>query len=107
MLRRCWGCPAARQPNKAGAGTCYCGAAIRYFHGRDNFWLASARRDLTLVYAQMADSDLEAIRQARKQELQSQQGGDKGRGGGGQADEQKYAAGSHISPKLRRRLTLS
>ena len=44
----------------------------------------------------MADSDLEAIRQARRQELQSQQGGDKGRGGNGQADEQKYVAGLHL-----------
>ena len=45
----------------------------------------------------MADSDLEAIRQARRQELQSQQGGDKGRGGSGQADEQKYVAASRLS----------
>ncbi|KAK5117459.1 hypothetical protein LTR85_008844 [Meristemomyces frigidus] len=37
----------------------------------------------------MADSDLEAIRQARRQELQSQQGGN--RGGGGQDEERKNA----------------
>ncbi|KAK5133448.1 hypothetical protein LTR08_007690 [Meristemomyces frigidus] len=37
----------------------------------------------------MADSDLEAIRQARRQELQSQQGGDQAGGAGGQAAEQK------------------
>ncbi|KAK3674378.1 hypothetical protein LTR78_005847 [Recurvomyces mirabilis] len=36
----------------------------------------------------MGDSDLEAIRQARRQELQSQQGGGGGRAGG-QQDEQK------------------
>lgn len=36
----------------------------------------------------MADSDLEAIRQARRQELQSQTGGDSQ--GGQKEDEQKY-----------------
>ncbi len=42
----------------------------------------------------MGDSDLDAIRQARRQELQSQQGGGQGGdggGGGGQEDERKYA----------------
>lgn len=40
----------------------------------------------------MSDADLEAIRQARRQELQSQQGGggSQGPGRGGQEDEQKY-----------------
>ncbi|KAK1055588.1 hypothetical protein LTR12_011160 [Friedmanniomyces endolithicus] len=41
----------------------------------------------------MGDSDLDAIRQARRQELQSQQGGGQGGGGGGggggQEDERK------------------
>ncbi|KAK5114664.1 hypothetical protein LTR62_002237 [Meristemomyces frigidus] len=39
----------------------------------------------------MGDSDLDAIRQARRQELQSQQGGGGGgqQGGGGQKEEQK------------------
>ncbi|KAK1088727.1 hypothetical protein LTR33_000413 [Friedmanniomyces endolithicus] len=38
----------------------------------------------------MGDSDLDAIRQARRQELQSQQGvGQGGGGGGGQEDERK------------------
>ncbi|KAK3628919.1 hypothetical protein LTR56_009390 [Elasticomyces elasticus] len=37
----------------------------------------------------MGDSDLDAIRQARRQELQSQQGGGQGGGGGGQEDEKK------------------
>ncbi|KXL45586.1 hypothetical protein M433DRAFT_64590 [Acidomyces richmondensis BFW] len=39
----------------------------------------------------MSDADLEAIRQARRQELQSQQGGggSQGPGRGGQEDEQK------------------
>ncbi|KAK4540637.1 hypothetical protein LTR36_009068 [Oleoguttula mirabilis] len=40
----------------------------------------------------MADSDLEAIRQARRQELQSQQGGDKSGGGGGGQDEERKNA---------------
>ncbi|RMX90812.1 hypothetical protein D0868_14357 [Hortaea werneckii] len=46
----------------------------------------------------MADSDLEAIRQARKQELQSQGGGGGGgggaQGGGDQQEQQKYVSRS-------------